>query len=85
MSGEVLGSVFIEFFIDAVQRSIGVSFYLKMSGIGQIIILIVHSQTQLLQVIQALEPVVSQILIVFQLIDSIRVIRPVRNSTSCRG
>ena len=76
MPGEVLGSVFIEFFIDAVQRSIGVSFYLKMSGVGQIIILIVHSQTQLLQVIQALEPVVSQILIVFQLIDSIRVIRP---------
>ena len=76
MSGEVLGSVFIEFFIDAVQRSIGVSFYLKMSGVGQIIILIVHSQTELLQVMQALELMVAQILVVLQLVDGVGVIRP---------
>ena len=75
MSGEVLGSVFIEFFIDAVQRSIGVSFYLKMSGVGQIIILIVHSQTEFLQVMQALKLMVSQILVVSQLIDGVGVIR----------
>ena len=46
-----------------------------MSGVGQIIILIVHSQTELLQVIQALKLMVAQILIVFQLIDGIGVIR----------
>ena len=74
MPGEVLGPILIEFFIDAIQCPIGVCSRLKMSGIGQIIILIVHSQTELLQVMQALELMVAQILIVFQLIDSVGVI-----------
>ena len=75
MPGEVLGPILIEFFIDTVQRPISVSCCLKMSGVGQIIIFIVHSQTELLQVMQALELMVSQILVVFQLVDGVGVIR----------
>jgi len=75
MSNEVRGPVLIEFFIDAVQRLIGACSRLKMTGIGQIIILIVHSQTELMQVMQALELMVAQIIVVFQLVDGVGVIR----------
>ena len=76
MPGEVLGPILIEFFIDTVQRPISVYSFLKMSGVGQIIILMVHSQTELLQVMQALELMVAQILVVLQLVDGVGVIRP---------